>query len=137
MEGETAMTIRQYGAILLGAFVISLGLSLVPAQAVVDQPDEDARHFEELLNAVEVEPHLTGFAEVDDMPSYLAWDRVEPDLSDGLAAAEAPLVSLAYADHSVLAPDGPGGLRWSVLARLALLSILCFAVVFYGGRSNA
>ncbi|MEM7056622.1 MAG: hypothetical protein AAF557_03470 [Pseudomonadota bacterium] len=132
------MTIRQYAAMLLGTLVIALGLSLVPAHAEPGgQLNEDPQFIEEMLDRAEVEPGLTGFYEYDDMPSYLALDRPAIEKSFTDATSTRHVTALARSNESVLAADGPGGLRWSVLSRLALLAVLCFAVALYGRRSNA
>lgn len=126
------MTIRQYAAIFLGTLVIALGAVLTPAHADWEgQPDEDALYIQEMMDRAEIEPALTEFDEVDDMPSYFSLDRPVPEFAPALADAT-PLQ-----EASVLESDGPGGLRWSILSRLGLLSLLFFAVAMYGRRSNA
>lgn len=132
------MSVRQYAAMFFGTLVIALGLSLVPAHADwKGQPDEDSAYIEEMMNRAEVEPDLTEFYEADDMPSYLALDRPEAEVLVAYADAPDHAAEQVTTDASVLAADGPGGLRWSILGRLALLSVLFGAVAIYGKRSYA
>ena len=133
------MTIRQYTAILFGTLLIAFGLFLVPlpALAAVDEIGENTQYAEVFLDITELEPALSGFHEDDDMPSYLAWDRPEFETSLTYAPAPQRQISFANTDRSVLAADGPIGLSWDILVRLSMLSILFFAVAFYGVRKNA
>lgn len=126
------MTIRQYATIFIGAIAISLGLSLITGAAHAAQIDGDPRYIEDRMDWAEAEPDLTGFHEVDDVPSYMAADRPQPEPLTYAVPMPRPVT-----EASMLQADGPAGLSWSILVRLALLSVLFLAVALYGGRSNA
>ena len=123
-------------AILCGITAASVGLTA----SFADVPSDPVNDYDTLVYAsdtlAEIEPNYSGFAEDDDLPSYLS-ARPDPERQARTNEKSELDFALATASRSVLEPDGPGGLRWSILSRLALLALLCLAVVFYGGPRRA
>ncbi|MEM9139341.1 MAG: hypothetical protein AAGB15_05885 [Pseudomonadota bacterium] len=104
-------------------------IGAIASGVLIDATAASAADAASLKPAAPIMAEVSGYPEDDDLPAYLSASAAETP-----PAAQANTVRT---QPSVLAPDGPAGLRWSILIGLMLATVFCLGAAFMTGGRHA